>query len=339
MRRRVVALRKSSSGQGGTSYDSIAQLGAARRALGDSLDEWRRELDTSFPFLAGDDSAISQYDGLLYEEDLEDPELPQDGPELQVLGLPSDMDWEGSNPDPTLTRAALAELKLRIGHAYDLLASIRLALRKKGALLEEKEKHARGQKEHTRGQRKIKGVQEQAKFLADMYNGNLDRMKKIVPPALVVDRTAAIPPGLRLIDKTKDLTIPPTRQLHNTGDTKRQLPWIFQRVGVQSSAPDGGEEWEAECMKHASSSWRAELTRGMQVDELTGFVLGLLRGGPMKRLTYCTQMGGPLVGDSSSHRGCGMPPLKSETSLQEPKHTRFRSPTCFVRWHWTWRTL
>ena len=262
IRRRVVAFRKSSSGRGGTSYDSIAQLGAARRALGDNLDEWRRELETSFPILAGDDPATSQYDGL-YEEDLEDPDLPQDGPESQVLGLPSDLDWDGVNTDATLTQAALAELKLRTGHAYDLLASIRLALRKKGALLEEKEKHARGQKEHTRGQRKIKGVQDQAKFLADMYNRNLDRMRKIMPPALATDATAAIPPGLRVVDKTKDLTIPPTRQLHNTGDTKRQLPWIFQPAGVQSSAQDGGEEWEAECAKRASNLWRAGLTRGI----------------------------------------------------------------------------
>ena len=243
--------RRSASGQGGISYENKAQLGAARRALGDSLDEWRRELESTIPSLATDDSGTFGYGGQLCEEDLEDMELPQDGPEAQVLGLPSDLDWDDDTTDADVMRAALAELKLRTGHAYDLLASIRLALRKKGALLEEKEKHARGQKEHTRGQRKMKGVQDQAKFLADQYNQNLDRMKKIVPAALLLDPNAAIPAGLRAVDKAKDLTIPPTRQLHNVGDTKRQLPWIFQPVGVLPSASDRGEEWEAECEKSA----------------------------------------------------------------------------------------
>ena len=204
-----------------------------------------------FPSLA-DDNGTFGYGGELCEEDLEDTGLPQDGPETQVLGLPSDLDWEGGIAEADLPRAALVELRLRTGHAYDLLASIRLALRKKGALLEEKEKHARGQKEHTRGQRKIKGVQDQAKFLADQYNANLDRMKKIIPPALLLDPTAAIPTSLRAVDKAKDLAIPPTRQLHNTGDTKRQLPWIFQTVALLPSASDGGEEWEAECEKSGS---------------------------------------------------------------------------------------
>ena len=248
IRRRVVTFRQSTAGKGGVSYENVAQLGAARRALGDSLDEWRRELDSSLPLLAGDDHTSMGHDGsFLYEEDLEDPELPQDGPETQVLGLPSDLEWEDGTPDPALMRAALAEVKLRIGHAYDLLTSIRIALRKKGALLEEKEKHARGQKEHTRGQRKIKGVQDQARFLADIYNRNLERMKKVVQPARLVDTSTSIPLGLRGIDKSKDLTIPPTRQLHNTGDTKRQLPWIFQPVGAQSLPAHAGEEWEAEC--------------------------------------------------------------------------------------------
>ena len=142
------------------------------------------------------------------------------------------------------------KLNLLVGHAYDLLSSIRLALRKKGALLEEKEKHARGQREHTRGQHRIKGVQDQARFLADIYNQNLARMKKLLAPAAVQDGTANIPPGLRTIDKAKDLTIPPTRQLHNTGDTRRHLPWIFQPSGPQSLSTEAGEVWERECTIH-----------------------------------------------------------------------------------------
>ena len=199
------------------------------------------------PSLASNDSVAVGYGGVLFEEDLEDPGLAQDRPETQVLGLPSDIEWDAETSDATLLRAALAEFKLRIGHTYDLLPSIRLALRKKGALLEEKEKHARGQKGHTRGQHRIKGVQDQAKFLADIYNRNLERMKKILGPTLNFDLATIIPPSLRLIGKSKDLTIPPTRQLHNTGDTKRQLPWIFQPAEMQSSAADNGEEWEAEC--------------------------------------------------------------------------------------------
>ena len=41
------------------------------------------------------------------DEDLEDPDLPQDGPETQVLGLPSDLEWEDGTGDPILIRAAL----------------------------------------------------------------------------------------------------------------------------------------------------------------------------------------------------------------------------------------
>ncbi|KAI1783515.1 hypothetical protein LXA43DRAFT_903425 [Ganoderma leucocontextum] len=251
MKRRVDTYRKSALGKGGVSSDTVAQLGAARRALGDSFDEWRRELQSALPALASEDDPTSGYGGLLCEEDLEDPELPQDGPETQALGLPSDLEWGTGDcdPDSDLSRAALAELRLRTGHAHDLLASIRMSLRKKGALLEEKEKYAHGQKEHTRGQRKMKGVQEQAKFLADIYNRNLNRMKKLLIPSVHVDSAADIPPALRSIDKSKDLTIPPTRQLHNAGDTKRQLPWIFQPAGPQSLSAQAGEEWETECRR------------------------------------------------------------------------------------------
>ena len=97
------------------------------------------------------------------------------------------------------------------------------------------------------GQCRIKGVQDQAKFLADIYNRNLEHMKKILGPALNFDPAIIIPPSLHLINKSKDLTIPPTQQLHNTGDTKWQLPWIFQPAGTQSSAADSREKWEAEC--------------------------------------------------------------------------------------------
>ena len=249
LKRRVDTYRRSAQGQGGVSTENVAQLGAARRALGDSLDEWRRELQNALPVLASEEDAAASNGGLLWEEDLEDPELPHDGPETQTLGLPSDLEWESelSVLEGAHHCAALAELKLRTGHAYDLLASIRMSLRKKGVLLEEKEKHARGQKEHTRSQRKIKGVQDEAKLLADLYNQNLDQMKKLLLPSALVDSTAHIPTSLRPIDKSKDLTIPPTRQLHNTGDTKRQLPWIFQPIGPQSVSTEAGEEWEREC--------------------------------------------------------------------------------------------
>ena len=82
------------------------------------------------------------------------------------------------------------------------------------------------------GQCRIKGVQDQAKFLTDIYNRNLEHMKVIAGPALVFNPATTIPSGLRLIDKSKDLTIPPTQQLHNTSDTKQQLPWIFQPGGT-----------------------------------------------------------------------------------------------------------
>ena len=247
IKRRVSTYQQSALGKGGVPSENVAQLGAARRALGDRLDEWRKEVESALPVLASKDDPALGYGGLLCEEDLEDPEQPQDGPETQMIGLPSDLDWVDGSGDTYLSRAALVELRLRTGHAYDLLASIRLALRKKGALLEEKEKHARGQKEHTRGQRKIKGMQDQSKFLADLYNRNLDRMKKLLPPSQLVDASIDIPLALRSIDKTKDLTIPPTRQLHNTGDTKRQLPWIFQPAGPQALSGEAGEEWEKEC--------------------------------------------------------------------------------------------
>ena len=105
----MVTFQQSAAGKGGVSYENVAQLGAARRALGDSVDEWRRELDSSLPMLASEDNASMGHSGFLYEEDLEDPDLPQDGPETQVLGLPSDLEWEDGTGDPILIRAALAE--------------------------------------------------------------------------------------------------------------------------------------------------------------------------------------------------------------------------------------
>ena len=254
--------RRSIQGKGGVSSENVSQLGAARRALGDSFDEWRKEMHGALPELALEDDGTCGYGGLLCEEDLEDPDLPHDGPETQPLGLPSDSEWGAHRGDGPLTWAALAELKLRTGHAYDLLASIRMALRKKGALLEEKEKHARGQKEHTRGQRKIKGVQDQARFLADVYNKNLQRMRNLRVPAQMVDPTADIPPALRSIDKSRDLTIPPTRRLHNTGDTQRQLPWIFQPTGPQTLSTEVSEQWETECTsrKTTLTGWSLALT-------------------------------------------------------------------------------
>ena len=83
------------SGQGGVSYKNIAQLGTAWQALGDTLDEWQRELENSLPPLASNNNVTIGYGGVLFKEDLEDPGLAQDGPETLVLGLPSDISTSG----------------------------------------------------------------------------------------------------------------------------------------------------------------------------------------------------------------------------------------------------
>ena len=99
-------------GKGGVTSKNVAQLGAVRCAFGDSLDKWWKELQSALPALASENEPTLGWGGLLCEEDLEDAELPQDGLEIQMLGMPSKLEWESSHSNPHLTCAALVELKL-----------------------------------------------------------------------------------------------------------------------------------------------------------------------------------------------------------------------------------
>lgn len=149
-----------------------------------------------------------------------------------------------------------AELQLRIGHAYDLLSGTRTALRKKGALIQDKDRNARGTKDNLRSQQLISAVQQRAIFLSRAYNFNYDQLRRLasyVEQSRTVEdkgrgpslggEPSLVPSNLRVIDVTKDLHVPSLRAPRNLGDSKRTVSWIYQVAGPDSEAQ---QDWEQE---------------------------------------------------------------------------------------------
>ncbi|KAI0706682.1 hypothetical protein C8Q76DRAFT_582225, partial [Earliella scabrosa] len=69
--------------------------------------------------------------------------------ETEFLGLPSEFEPD-SIAACELSELAAFEYKLRVGRAFDLLASVRESVRKRAALISEKDRHARGQRDNKR---------------------------------------------------------------------------------------------------------------------------------------------------------------------------------------------
>lgn len=231
---RVKRFRLAEAGKG-TTTDKLPVLRAAREALQVKLQAWRSEGGRT-DLTEEENSSIEEL-----EEDLADVSVPQNGPEMASLGLPSDdQDPRSANP-----LEMQCELELRIGHAYDLLADVRACVRKKAALIQDKDRNAHGTKDNLRSQKIIKDAHDRTRFLARAYNTNFEKVERL-RTRIGGDVSLPTPAtNLRAIDLEKDLHMPSLVKARNLGDSKRSLSWIFQVSGLQVS-PDHQDAWEKE---------------------------------------------------------------------------------------------
>lgn len=229
-------------GIGIATSDHASTLRAARQSLLAKLHSWLEKANSVLPNAQLDDSDTDEAN---IEEDLEDADVPQHGPELVALGLPSDAEEDPLCPSDVAL--CTLEIQLRVGHAYDLLSSARMSVRKKAALISEKERNAHGTKDNLRSQELIKGVQDRTNFIAHAYNANLEKMQLLHGRLTARGHECSlIPPRLRPIDLDKDLRISSLKAARNLGDSKRELPWIFQVAGPHTASAQDQEKWEVE---------------------------------------------------------------------------------------------
>ena len=106
----------------GTSPHKLPFLVSARSSLRVEISSWKKEILARIPCLADGFPPCEELRDLEDDEDLEDTLLPQNGTELLSLVLPSNLEAAMLSSKTTVLYAAL-EMKLRVGHAYDLLAS------------------------------------------------------------------------------------------------------------------------------------------------------------------------------------------------------------------------
>ncbi|KAI1797041.1 hypothetical protein LXA43DRAFT_862266, partial [Ganoderma leucocontextum] len=98
--------------------------------------------------------------------------------ELELLGLPSDLGAEDLKR-AQCTGLALAELPIRLGLAYDLIAALKEAISRKSATVQSKRKHARSQKDNIAANTTITTVHLEIHRLAAQYNDNFARMNSL----------------------------------------------------------------------------------------------------------------------------------------------------------------
>ena len=184
--------------------------------------------------------------------------LPREGAEMESLALPSDLSAEAFS----LVKCAdlgVAELQIRVGLAYDLIAALKEAIGRKSATVVSKRKHARGQKDNIHANNQITVVHTQIQRLAAQYNDNFACMNALSTLLRTHAITASIPKSLKLINTKTDLgahqgdAVPKStsnpggfnlQANRNLGDHKTVGSWIFHVT------PPGGEaeqeEWEKE---------------------------------------------------------------------------------------------
>ncbi|RPD73420.1 hypothetical protein L226DRAFT_445192, partial [Lentinus tigrinus ALCF2SS1-7] len=180
--------------------------------------------------------------------------------------------------DTKFSTLLLYEFRLRVGHAYDLLASVRMSVRKKAALIADKDRNARGTKDNLRSQELIRGVHQRTLFLAGLYNSNLNLMEVLAasspPPS-----TWSLPPNLRSIDVTKDLNMSGLVAARNLGDSKRTLSWIFRVCGPEAGGAEDGAAWEEETKRTDwFRAWAAKTRTDEEVNLLVAEARALRRG-------------------------------------------------------------
>ena len=255
----------------GPTDETTRGLRTARTTLRERIVKFREQQEQCMPAL--DDALIvEEVDGDDFAEDDDEDEppegggdnnthqfgLPLEGPEMESLALPSDLSAEMF----TLAKCidlGIAELQIRVGVAYDLIAALKEAIGRKSATVVSKRKHARGQKDNIHANNQITALHIQIQRLAVRYNDNFMRMNALSTRLHSHAITASIPKSLKLInvktdlgahrgdDAPKNTSNPGGFNLQvnrSLGDHKTVGSWIFHVT------PPGGEgeqeEWEKE---------------------------------------------------------------------------------------------
>ncbi|KAH9936581.1 uncharacterized protein B0H18DRAFT_859881, partial [Fomitopsis serialis] len=152
----------------------------------------------------------------------------------EPLALPSDF---SSSERSTLGLEALAVFKRRIRHgrAYDLLAAVKQSINHQGAFLEDKQKHARGQKDNTRSQKQVTNATARTRVLAGLYNYNRDR--------LIALSDGKAEDVLQAINLVTDLKSKNWRKPREQGDSREERAWIWTVVPPANSSLVDRVQW------------------------------------------------------------------------------------------------
>ncbi|KAI0711786.1 hypothetical protein C8T65DRAFT_553339, partial [Cerioporus squamosus] len=182
------------------------------------------------------------------DDDEDDPDtagVPLNGPENQILFLPSDLDASTFTAAGCTTLAAF-EFKLRLAHAYDLIASVRQLLSLKAATIESKVRHAHGTRNNITAQGEVSQANLTVVHVAKQYNNNLERMKVLATHLKGSGYDTKIPTSLKTIDLSKDLAPANLHTARSLGDSKKTESWIFGVAPPGADQGQGLEAWEEE---------------------------------------------------------------------------------------------
>ncbi|TBU21114.1 hypothetical protein BD311DRAFT_870016 [Dichomitus squalens] len=274
---RVEAFYRARRGQG-ASDETTRGLRSARATLRERIVKFREQQERCMPAL-DEALVVEEVDGDDEDPDADDGEdddtygLPKEGPEVEILALPSDLGEDAFKRSKCL-ELAFGEMQIRVGLAYDLIAALKQSIGRKSATVMSKRKHARGQKDNIHANSQITSVHLQIRRLAAQYNDNFTRMNTLSTRLATQDVTATIPKSLKLINPTTDLganhhVVVPKKTDNpggfnlqanrNLGDHKAVGSWIFHVT------PPGGEdeqeEWEQEAQRVQWFRSRANLAR------------------------------------------------------------------------------
>ncbi len=236
----------------GTSPDNAKALLSARRTLRSRIDAWQDTHEDAMPELNAvvetEEVEDADEEPGLQEEDEDDPDtagVPFNGPEDQMLFLPSDLD-RSSFHAAACTSLGAFELRLRIAHAYDFIASLKMSLALKAATIQSKVRNARGTRNNIVAQKEVSQANQAVVHLAKQYNDNHRRMKALATLLKGSQYETTIPVSLKTIDLAKDLAPANLHTARTLGDSKKTDSWIFSVAPPGADRGQGQEEWEEE---------------------------------------------------------------------------------------------
>ncbi|KAH9924500.1 uncharacterized protein B0H18DRAFT_877822 [Fomitopsis serialis] len=173
----------------------------------------------NFPDVDGDDGDDDDHDD-------DDDDGGSGRPEDEPLALPSDFSAAERNT-LGLEAQAVFERRVRHGRAYDLLAAVKESINHQGAFLEDKQKHARGQKDNTRSQKQVSNATARTRMLAGLYNYNRDR--------LIALSDGIAEDVLQAINMETDLKSKNWRKPRQQGDSREERAWIWTHGNSKAS--------------------------------------------------------------------------------------------------------